>query len=559
MRRSASCRHSRAIFVTVGALDTTTLQAVSLAAAEERSVEGCFKSLVAGLSAHAGVALARIWLIAPLDTCEICARRGEKPEPTLCLHLVASDGASLDQKEVWRRVDGAFHLFRLGQAKIGHIALAGGPVVLHREDTKDRAWPQRPEWIEREGVQSFIGQPLTHRGTVLGVIGVFCRRQVVPADDLARLSDFAARASVAFVNSRAFGELEASNQTLQRENDYLREEISTAVGSGLVGNSSALRTAMRQAELVASTSSTVLLSGESGSGKELFARFIHERSTRRERPLVKVNCGSIPRELFESEFFGHVKGAFTGATRDRLGRFQLADRGTLFLDEVGEIPLELQPNLLRALQEGEFERVGDDKTIKVDVRVLAATNRDLKQAVAAGTFREDLFYRLSVFPIAVPPLRDRRDDIPALARHFVERARRTVKRPSFELSERDLAALKQYPWPGNVRELANVIERAAILSADGAPVALETLLPSLAADPAAVSTTEGSIVPLKVWEAREKQNLLAAVERANWKLSGPGGAAELLGMKPTTLSSRLRALGIVRPRGRRASTQGLDR
>lgn len=305
---------------------------------------------------------------------------------------------------------------------------------------------------------------------------------------------------------------------------------------------------------MAETRSTVLLLGESGTGKELFARFIHDRSPRRARPLIKVNCGSVPRDLFESEFFGHVKGSFTGAVRDRLGRFQLADRGTLFLDEVGEIPIELQPKLLRALQEGEFERVGDDRTLRVDVRVIAATNRDLRAEIAAGTFREDLYYRLGIFPIRVPALRERRDDIPALVEHFVERARRSVGRPEFRLGDRDLLALRNHSWPGNVRELANVIERAAILSPGGRNIEIETLLPvgeGSAEPPRAARGEQARPIPEIIteseWRERERQNLVHALERAHWKVSGPGGAAALLGMKPTTLSSRLRALGIRRP------------
>jgi transcriptional regulator with GAF, ATPase, and Fis domain len=295
----------------------------------------------------------------------------------------------------------------------------------------------------------------------------------------------------------------------------------------------------------------VLLLGESGTGKELLAREIHERSARRDKPFVKVNCGSIPRELFESEFFGHVKGAFTGATKDRLGRFQLADRGTLFLDEVGEIPFELQAKLLRVLQEGEFERVGDEKTTRVDVRVIAATNRDLLAEVRAGRFREDLYYRLSVFPIEIPPLRERSEDIPQLVAHFVELARHRFGRTQFHVTGNDLEQLRRYAWPGNVRELANVIERAAILSPSGKNVRVETLLARnedvpAPEQPRSEAAAGAPFVTEMEWRQREKQNLLAALDQAGGKIFGPGGAAELLGMKPTTLASRLRALGIQR-------------
>src|SRR5690606_22295731 len=254
-------------------------------------------------------------------------------------------------------------------------------------------------------------------------------------------------------------------EELERERDYLREEVQVSMNFGrIIGESAALKKMLARIEAVAQTSASVLVQGESGTGKELVAHVLHARSPRSQAPLVKVNCASIPRELFESEFFGHVKGAFTGAHRDRVGRFKLADGGTIFLDEVGEIPLELQGKLLRVLQESEYERVGDDQTHSVDVRVIAATNRDLEQAVADGKFREDLYYRLSVFPIEVPPLRERGDDVIQLASHFLERTCQEFGHPPLTLSKQQAALLKRYDWPGNVRELKNVIERAVILS-----------------------------------------------------------------------------------------------
>jgi transcriptional regulator with GAF, ATPase, and Fis domain len=288
--------------------------------------------------------------------------------------------------------------------------------------------------------------------------------------------------------------------------------------------------------------------GESGTGKELIAVAVHERSPRATRPLVRVNCASIPRELFESEFFGHVKGSFTGATRDRAGRFQVADGGTLFLDEVGEIPIELQGKLLRALQEGQFSRIGEDHERSVDVRVVAATNRDLQAEVRAGRFREDLYYRLTVFPIRVPPLRERRSDIPLLAQHFVE-TRSTgpaAQRP--KLRQGDLDALQAYDWPGNVRELQNVIERALIGAREGR-LTLEVLsvapLEEPASGPAEVEQRLLSYADLK---KLERQNVLAVLDRARWRIAGPDGAAKFLGVNPATLTSRLKAMGIERPR-----------
>src|SRR5262249_21476095 len=341
-------------------------------------------------------------------------------------------------------------------------------------------------------------------------------------------------------------------EQLELENAYLREEVTVALATGdIVGSSPALQRILQQIELVASTDANVLLLGESGTGKELIARRIHDRSPRHRRPLIKVNCASIPRELFESEFFGHVKGAFTGAMRDRAGRFQAADGGTLFLDEVGEIPFELQGKLLRAIQEGRFERVGDERTHQVDVRIVAASNRDLPEEVSAGRFRQDLYYRLSVFPIHLPALRDRIDDIPELATHFVRAVSARLGIPANTIGRQNLEVLQAYSWPGNIRELQNVIERAVIL-ARGGPLRVDMALPagasvSSARRERAPESAEGFMTD-REFRKRERQNLIAALGEAGWKIYGRGGAAALLGMKPTTLASRMRALGIERPR-----------
>jgi transcriptional regulator with GAF, ATPase, and Fis domain len=313
---------------------------------------------------------------------------------------------------------------------------------------------------------------------------------------------------------------------------------------GIVGGSQALRDITSQVDLVAPTEATVLMLGESGTGKELFAREIHERSRRAGRPLVKVNCGAIPREMFESEFFGHVRGAFTGALRDRPGRFQLAEKGTIFLDEVGDLPLDLQPKLLRVLQEGQYERVGDDTTRAVDVRVIAATNRDLTVDIRAGRFREDLYYRLSVFPIVIPPLRERREDIAALASHFVARAAMELGVATPIIGADAYAAMARYDWPGNVRELKNVTERAVILSQGGELRLDQVLGEQLPRSSSPSSPPPDEIVPDAEWRRRERANIVAALERANGRVYGVGGAAELLGVKPSTLQSRLRAMSI---------------
>jgi PAS domain S-box-containing protein len=340
---------------------------------------------------------------------------------------------------------------------------------------------------------------------------------------------------------------------LELERDYLREEVNVAMNFGrMVGTSQALQRMLKRVEAVAETPASVLLQGESGVGKELVAHAIHARSSRADGPLVKVNCASIPKELFESEFFGHVKGAFTGAHRDRVGRFQLADGGTLFLDEISEIPMELQGKLLRVLQESEFERVGDDVTRSVDVRVIAATNRDLERLIVDGEFREDLFYRLSVFPIDVPPLREREDDVIQLAQHFLEKTCHDFGRPQLTLTRAQARQLRDYDWPGNVRELKNVIERAVILS-PGSVLRLDLSMPNLAATeargPAPLEAVREDVLTEEQMKEFGRRNIVAALEKSNWRVSGSGGAAELLGVRPTTLADRIRVHGIRKPEG----------
>ena len=354
----------------------------------------------------------------------------------------------------------------------------------------------------------------------------------------------------------AFEENARLRQELERERDYLREEVQVSMNFGrIIGESPALKKMLARVEAVAQTSAGVLIQGESGTGKELVAHVIHTRSPRSGGPLVKVNCASIPSELFESEFFGHVKGAFTGAHRDRIGRFQLADGGTLFMDEIGEIPLDLQGKLLRVLQEGEFEQVGSDRTRSVNVRVVAATNRDLDKAVEDGAFREDLFYRLSVFPIDVPPLRERGEDIVQLASHFLEKICQDFGHRPLSLSRQHLDLMRNYDWPGNVRELKNVIERAVILS-QGKVLRLDLAMADIpksasAAVPAAADS-DGNGTPTLMNEQQllelQKTNLLLALRETGWRVSGPQGAATLVGLKPSTFTDRMKKFGISRPR-----------
>lgn len=341
----------------------------------------------------------------------------------------------------------------------------------------------------------------------------------------------------------ALREIEKLKRELELENEYLQEEVLELQAFGdIVGKSPALQTILRQIEMVAPTDASALITGESGTGKELIAHEIHCRSPRNRHAMVRVNCASIPRELYESEFFGHMKGAFTGAVRNRIGRFELASQGTLFLDEVGEIPLDLQSKLLRVLQEGTFERVGDEKTRNVDVRIIAASNRDLKAEVEQGNFREDLYYRLNVFPINIPPLRKRIDDIPLLATYFLRLAAKKFKIQEPRLTKANVFQLTQYDWPGNVRELQNIIERSVIISQKGK---LRFDLPK--------TRTEKKRTPDSDWDKKEypkiltsaeikqfeRENILKALNQTNWKIFGPNGAAELIDIPPTTLTTKI--------------------
>jgi transcriptional regulator with GAF, ATPase, and Fis domain len=345
-------------------------------------------------------------------------------------------------------------------------------------------------------------------------------------------------------------EIRLLKDRLQAENVILKRELAEAQTYGkIVGESHPIKTVISQIELVAPTDANVLIHGESGTGKELVAREIHRRSRRHEKPMIKVNCATIPKDLYESEFFGHVKGAFTGAVRDRIGRFEAADGGTIFLDEVGEIPVDLQSKLLRILQEGEYERVGEEKTRKADVRIIAATNKHLNAEVKAGRFRDDLFYRLNVFPIHIAPLRDRKADIELLALHFVEKLSKKINVPIPRLTKANILDLLSYEWPGNVRELENAIERAIILSRSESLsfITLGDERDAGASPPAlAVSDIRTTKRVLSTGEIKlfERQNTINALVNCQWKIYGDDGAAKLLRIKPTTLIERMKRMGI---------------
>jgi transcriptional regulator with GAF, ATPase, and Fis domain len=526
------------------------LPSVILALTEQRSLSAVLEKIIQVVARQPGVAMARLWLKENAGDCPICAAAGDGQG---FLHLRASAGASVTGAD-WSRIDGSFHTIDLSKSnlKIANVALTGRSIRVG-DLALDDEWVRFPEWAEAERLVSFAGHPLVFRGDTLGVLGVFRR---APADDecFHWLRIMANAAAVAIANARAFEENESLRRKLELERDYLMEEVdATGAFGAILGRGPALERVLHQVAMVAPTSANVLILGESGTGKELVARAIHQRSQRAGKPLVKVNCGSIPRELFESEFFGHVRGAFTSAVRDRIGRFQLADGGTLFLDEVGEIPVELQSKLLRVLQEGEFERVGEETTRRINVRVIAATNRDLSKQISQGQFRLDLYYRLSVFPLEIPPLRERKEDLPELLVHFVKLACARYHLPQPAVPQKELARAQRYDWPGNVRELQNVVERAVILARGGK---LRLDLPDDGGPRMEVRQTirvtdrtgddEVRIIPETEWRERERANVLAALQRTNSKISGKGGAAELLELHPATLTSRMKALGIHR-------------
>jgi len=413
--------------------------------------------------------------------------------------------------------------------------------------------------IRALGIRSACSVPLATAHGILGTLdlGAFAD-DAFSADQFPLLTRVAGQIAIAVRNAMSYQRIEELNAQLAREKLYLEDEIrSDHLFEEIIGRSRALQRVLREIETVAPTDSTVLISGETGSGKELVARAIHQLSGRSHNAFVKLNCAAIPTGLLESELFGHEKGAFTGAISQRIGRFELANRGSVFLDEVGEIPLELQPKLLRVLQEREFERLGSTRTLRTDARLIAATNRDLAALVAEQKFRQDLFYRLDVFPIHVPPLRERREDIPMLVRHFAQQFARRMKKGIDTVPAETMEALTRYEWPGNIRELQNLIERAVILSTGPtlnvpiSAVAAETNSSAVArsADLSAVARrAEAEADPdLDTLEHADRRHIINALERSNWVIAGPGGAAARLGLKRSTLQFRMRKLGIVRP------------
>ena len=429
----------------------------------------------------------------------------------------------------------------------GRAIMSGKPILITRADIAQFGSDIARRILD-EGLKSAYCLPLISHGRPLGTLVVASlREENFPERDAELLRHIANQIAIAVENALAFRRMADRAQTLREEKLYLQDEIRTEYNfEEIIGDSVTLRRILEELQTVAPTDSTILILGETGTGKELIARAIHHLSARRERTLVKVNCAAIPTGLLESELFGHEKGAFTGAIAQRIGRFELAHRGTIFLDEVGDIPLELQPKLLRVLQEQEFERLGSVRTTHVDVRLVAATNVDLAQKVAANQFRSDLYYRLNVFPILIPPLRERKEDIPLLVRYFAQKYARRMKKPIDAIPMKAMAALIEYHWPGNVRELENFIERSVILS-HGAE--LQIPLAELRGRlnlPATVSP-DASSAGIATLEHAEREHIIRALREAEWIVGGPNGAANRLGMKRTTLQSRIKKLGIARP------------
>jgi transcriptional regulator with GAF, ATPase, and Fis domain len=526
-------------------MNLESLQTIATMVAQQRSVNAVLEMIVESLVDSSDLALARVWLTRPGDICHECPMLTDCPDHSRCLHHVATAARPRNPESgsEWYRTDGFYRRFPLGVRRIGVIGVTGDSLKLSQA-ADDSEWFARDDWLRREGVVSFLGHPLKFMDEILGVLAVFSR-SATSDQEFAWLRVFADSAAVAIANATAFEEIESLRKRLEQENEYLREEVQQASVLGdLIGQAPPLQAVIRQIELVAPTNSSVLILGESGTGKEVVAREIHRHSHRADRPLIKVNCAAIPRELYESEFFGHAKGAFTGALRDRAGRFELADGGTLFLDEIGEIPLDLQAKLLRVLQEGEIERIGEERTRRINVRVIAATNRNLRAETETGRFRQDLYYRLSVFPMELPPLRKRIEDIPLLAEHFLSRFSRQLGRPRFRLTLANVQELQAYDWPGNIRELQHALERACIVAADGR---LRFDFPEIALKQRAKSLESNSIKHIltdREVRAFEANNIKAALTECNGKVYGSKGAALLLGMKPTTLNSRIKALGI---------------
>jgi formate hydrogenlyase transcriptional activator len=498
-----------------------TLLAVTEAIAANRDLHALFHDLAGRL--HQVVAFDFLLLVLH-----------DAAQDTMRLHLLETDEPTATQPGLVTPVS---------ESPSGLVLKTQEPLIIPNLADETR-WPRlREQVFGPHGMTSFCFLPLTTARQRLGALTFVSKLPAAYSTaDVDFLRLVANQVAVAVENALAFRCIEELKEKLTREKVYLEEEIRTEHNfDEIVGESPALRRVLKEVETVAPTDATVLIRGETGTGKELIARALHELSPRRGRTFVKLNCAAIPTGLLESELFGHEKGAFTGAIMQKVGRFELAHLGTLFLDEVGDIPPELQPKLLRVLQEQEFERLGSTRTIRVDVRLVAATNRDLAKMATGGQFRTDLFYRLNVFPVMLPPLRERRGDIPRLVRHFAQKVARRMGRQIETIPAAAMAALEQYPWPGNIRELENVIERAVILSPSAALHVNLGELKSAAAPPEPPTREAVTLADA------EREHILSVLRDTGWVLAGPNGAATRLAMKRTTLQSKMKKLGIARP------------
>lgn len=485
-----------------------------------------------GLVQDLDASFAHIWLLDSGDLCPECSQKKICKKRNNCLHLSEKAGCSPALMEEYQRIP-------LADPIIGRIAQSREPLLTNDLSTHDHFSQQ--DWIKESDLSSCAFYPLIFRKEVIGVLGMFCRRSLTQSE-FDHLAVFASHAAIAIKNAMLFSEVEQLKNHLIVENASMRKELGNRYNLGtIIGDSEIITALLRKVEQVAPTEATVLLLGETGTGKELFAQAIHSLSHRNLRPLIKINCAALSPSLIESQLFGHEKGAFTGAQSRMLGRFELADGGTLFLDEIGDLPIDLQTKLLRVLEEGTFERLGGQKTIQVDIRVIAATNQNLPQAISAGKFREDLYFRLNIFPLVAPPLRDRQEDIPPLAEHFLKIYSRKAGRNFSTICPQTMATLQTYSWPGNVRELGNVIERAAILSPDGTfQVDMD------GAD--RLSLVENDQPPeAKTLDEVQRAYILKVLQSTGWTIEGPSGAAQQLDLNPSTLRSRMQRLGLRRP------------
>ncbi len=508
-----------------------SMEQITIQMASTLELEKVLKTITQGLVTVSGASCALVWVAKPGDLCSDsdCDKSAYCFNHDRCLHLKSYSGVSANPHPHFHRIP-----FEYGN--IGRIAQDKVPIWCN-DLPADDDFPDK-SWILENGFQSFSGHPLVFGDDVAGVLALFSRR-IMNQSEFGHVSAFTSQAAISIKNAQLFTEVEQLKDKLQAECVYLQQEIKRNYNfEEIVGQCQIFKNVLYKAEQVAPTSATVLILGETGTGKELIARAIHSMSTRNKRPLVKVNCSALSPTLIESELFGHKKGAFTGALSDKIGRFELADRGTIFLDEIGSLPRELQVKLLRVIQEGEFERVGSTQTRTIDVRIIAATNSDLEKAIERKDFRQDLYYRLNVFPITIPPLRERIEDIPLLANYFTKKYNTKFGKAIDTIPQQVINHLQAYSWPGNVRELENIIERAVILSSTNS-LQIKGLID--------YDQKEDLRPPdFKNLFEMERAYILQVLDTCNWIIQGNHGAALRLGLKPGTLRSKMKKLGIQR-------------